>query len=559
VHALLISISPENHPTRHRLVLFFLALLLLSVSFEPLNLYPFVFVGMIPYFRLLENTHSIRQTLKWSFIFGWVFSLGQFYWVHSVLAEFSKLPFIITFPLFLLFACIAQMQFLVLPIPLRFLLKELRGRDTEAETSGMMRLGICFLIAAFYAGWDWLLPKLFVDTFGIAFTESERLKQLVDLGGPSLLTFLIVFINLGIYLLLFEMKDRKEPSLYPKILQNFLPLAVGAVFLFLSLAYGEMRLNQYRSLEENPERKISGAIIQANIGDVDKIAAERGYRNATRKVMETYYGLSEEILKKNPKTEVLFWPETSYPSDFGSPSSAEDFARDRTLIEYAAQTKVPIVFGGYFTDENKVPYNAAFYLEPTSDVRRYFKTILLWFGETIPGADFFPWIRQQFPMVGFFGRGPGPINIPLLGVATQPLICYEVLFPNFTAEGVRKGAKLILNFTNDSWFGEHGAPYYHFRLAQLRSVETRTPQVRITNTGFSALILPSGGLRNVSGLFTAEAIPVEIPILAPQSPTLMVRYGDWFSRVSAIASLIGLLALMEKGRRRRKALLSGNP
>ena len=529
--------------TRERLRPLWPALLVsyvaLTVSFEPLNFYPLIFFAMVPYFRWLAETRSKRQALQVSFLFGWVFSLGQFYWVNTVLAQFSGLSYVVTIPLFLIFAGVAQAQFWALALPMRTLLRALRRPENGVFT----RLGLVALTALLYSTWDWILPKLFVDTFGLAFTENVRLKQLADLGGPSALTFLLAFVNVAVYLLYFEIRDRTEPSVYPAVFRNVLPTITAALLVVAAFVYGDYRYHEYRALETGAPRKISGAIIQANIGDIEKIAAERGYRDATATVMNTYYRMSDEAIRKVPKTEVLFWPETSYPSDFGAPTSADDFARDRTLIEYSARINRPVVFGGYYSDERKVPYNAAFYLTPTSETTHYFKTILLWFGETIPFADTFPWIRERFPMVGFFGRGPGPTTLPLLGVPTQPLICYEALFPWFTAEGVRKGARAILNFTNDSWFGEHGAPYYHFRLAQLRSIETRTPQVRITNTGISALILPSGTIEGQSHLFQAETIAVEIPILEGTTPTLMTRYGDWFARVGAMVALFFLLVV----------------
>lgn len=522
-------------------ILYGFSLLLLGVSFEPLNLYPFVFIGMIPYFRALSKTKTKKELLWANLFFGVLFSIIQFYWVHTVLAEFSRLPLYETIPLFLLFTLVGQPQFILFCIPLRFLLDHLKK-----SPGAFYKCGLALTIASFYAGFDWLLPKLFVDTFGVAFTENEILKQAVDLGGPSLLTFFIVFINVTLYSLFFETKDREEPSLLPPFLSNLSLIALSCMMSLFFYSYGKNRLEQYSTKEQTTSKKMKGAIIQANIGDVDKLSAESGYRHATEKVMNTYFSLSQEALKKYPQTEVLFWPETAYPSDFGSPLTSEEFVRDRSMMEFSARVNKPIVFGGYYTDENKIPYNASFFLSPTAEVQRYFKTILLWFGETIPFIDFFPQLRKQFPMVGFFGRGPGPSVYNLLGVPVEPLICYEALFPFFTAEGVKKGAKIILNFTNDSWFGEHGAPYYHFRLAHLRSIETRTPQVRITNTGFSALILPSGKIINRSQLFQPEIIPVEIPLFESASKTLMVSWGDWFFKVCILFSTCVLAYLFFK-------------
>jgi apolipoprotein N-acyltransferase len=108
---------------------------------------------------------------------------------------------------------------------------------------------------------------------------------------------------------------------------------------------------------------------------------------------------------------------------------------------------------------------------------------------------------------------------------------------------------VIFNFTNDSWFGPVGAPFYHLNLASFRSIETRVPQFRSTNTGFSALILPNGEIRNRSKLYAPEVVDAEIPLIEP-IPTLMLAWGDWFARTAlAISGLAFAVAYL----RRRKS------
>jgi apolipoprotein N-acyltransferase len=156
-------------------------------------------------------------------------------------------------------------------------------------------------------------------------------------------------------------------------------------------------------------------------------------------------------------------------------------------------------------------------------------------------------------MVGFFGQGPGSVIREFAGIKTQPVICYEVLFPNFVRDAVAAGAEVIFNFTNDSWFGPVGAPYYHLNLASFRSIESRVPQFRTTNTGFSALILPDGEIVQRSALYAPEIMTSDVPVIEP-IPTLMLAWGDWFGRTAfALSSLLLAIAHLSAFKRREKA------
>lgn len=527
-----------------------LAFLLLFLSYEPLNLWPFVFFALIPLFEYLYQERKKRRAFTQLFALSWLFSLTTFYWVAYVLRQFGGLNWFFAILLLGVFALVGQPQFYLFALPIRSLLQ----RWTRGPLTYLRTIAYAAWIAAFYAGLDWCLPKLFADTLGIGFSGVPSLRQLVTLGGPAVLTFLVVFINAVLWFCYRLYRDHDEPSLQPFIRKIIPLLATIALVLGASVQYGNESYEHFRAIETAPPRTLQGAIIQANIGDIDKLAAERGYRGATKKVMEAYFGLSDVALAQPQKPQVLFWPETSYPSDFGAPESAEDFSRDRSMENFAKTRNVPIIFGGYYSDEKRVPYNAAFFLSPDGQVNRYFKSILLWFGETIPFIDYLPVLRRMFPMVGFFGRGEGPTVLPLLGIPVQPIICYEALFPNFIADGVRKGARIILNFTNDSWFGPYGAPYYHFRLAQLRSIETRTPQVRITNTGISGLILPSGDVVSRSPLFEPVQMPVTIPIL-PEMKTPAIAIGDLGIKglgLLALALFLWSSAKTQTAKRRKK-------
>lgn len=513
--------------------------LLLFLVFEPLNFWWLATVALVPWFVFLTNSKNLKETVLQSLWLCFLFSVVTFSWVAYVVHQFGGLPWPLAIAALLLFGLIAQPQFYLGAIPLGMLLKRISHSE---RTDGWTLLGLGIVTALFYAGLDWCLPKLFVDTLGHSLFYAETLKQSADIGGPAFLTFILLIANIAAFTLYTRFKNRGEPTVWGA-LRSSLPIAIFTLATFIAAnLYGDYRINQVASRLAQPKRKVVTAAIQANIGDIEKLASEKGYRQASERVMRAYYDLSDEALKLTPKPEVLVWPETAFPSTFRSPETSDDFARDKEMESWIANRKVPIAFGGYDRDMRGLSYNAVFYLRPDGTDTRYTKTILIPFGEYIPGFELFPQFRNLFPMVGFFGKGPGSVIREVSGMKTQPVICYEVLFPNFTRDAVAAGAEVIFNFTNDSWFGPIGAPYYHLHLASFRSIETRVPQFRSTNTGFSALILPDGSIPRKTKLYEPEIMNVEVPIIEP-IPTLMLSLGDWFGKTALIISVLTLLYL----------------
>ena len=106
-------------------------------------------------------------------------------------------------------------------------------------------------------------------------------------------------------------------------------------------------------------------------------------------------------------------------------------------------------------------------------------------------------------------------------------------------DGANKGSNSILNITNDSWFGPYGEPKLHLALTTFRSIETRLPQLRSTNTGISALVLPDGSIAAETGIDSREVLQVDIPVMEPALPTLLKAWGDWFGEAAALAAALG--------------------
>lgn len=529
--------------SRKAMVLVFASALLFVLAFPPWNLDFLAFVAFVPWLAALDAAKSPRNAAMRGHWLGFFISLGGFAWVGYVLHEFGSVPIPLSVLGLLFFACLNQLQF-----PLwAWLYFKVRARG-----DGRLPMLSLLSLAVIYTGIDAWIFKLFVDTLGHSQHSARWMRQVAEFGGAYLLTFILFFFNLALWDALAPWvrgrgwlpgatkKQRKQAPAFE--FARPLRLAVGIVAI--TLAYGSYRYHQLRALETHPTRTLRLSAIQANIGDFDKVAAERGVKDAAAKVLATFKALSEQALTEQPQPDALVWPETAYPSLFRTPYSASDADRDQELESFVATRGVPLLFGGYDRVNGK-DHNTFFALSPTHllaspsdpNLQIYHKSVLLPLGEFIPGADRFPIIKELFPMVGNFGRGPGPTVLDVRtrkgSLLLHPIICYEILFPDFVAEAARKGAELIVNVTNDSWFGPFGEPDLHFALSKFRDLETRLPQLRSTNTGISGLILPSGEVENLTATNTALVMTADVPL--PETGrgpvTLVTRFGDWFAKL----------------------------
>jgi len=517
--------------------------LLIVFSFPPWDFWPLIWVCLIPWFAALTRAKTLKVAVIQGFWLSFIMSLGGFYWVAFVLQEFGNLPWILAFLGLLLFCCFGQPQFILTA----YLLKALETRKKQPHP-----IYLAITLSFFYVGIDWILPKMFMDTLGHAFYLARHLRQIADLGGAWLLSFMVFLVNYALW-------DSFQALQKEKRFRFSALLGTAFCVVVLGWSYGFYRYRQVTQEVAHAPHGIQGAAIQGNIGDFDKIAAERGVSGAATKVISVFTDLTDQALQMRPRPDFVVWPETSYPSTFRNPHSLTEVRLDHRLEQYVRSLDVPLLFGGYDHAQGK-DFNAFFFLSPQGELQTYHKNILLLFGEYIPGAESFQILKDTFPQVGNFGRGIGPdvltINTgrPEVGsVKVGPIICYEALFTDYVVEAARKGSQLILNITNDSWFGSWGEPQLHLALTAFRSIETHLPMLRATNTGISTLILPDGEITHSTKIDSKTILNVFIP-LTPPIPTLIKEWGDWFGPFSLLIGLLGLatLKLRNAGKSRRR-------
>ena len=172
-------------------------------------------------------------------------------------------------------------------------------------------------------------------------------------------------------------------------------------------------------------------------------------------------------------------------------------------------------------------YNSAFLVDPAGRIGpRYDKAHLVPFGEYVPLRRWLPFVGKLVAQVGDFEAGPPGQVVKWKDHRIAPLICYEAIFPALTRAAVRNGADLLVNLTNDAWYGRTSAPYQHLSLCVFRAVESRRSFVRAANTGISGFIDPTGRITSPTDLFVDAVVSHDVPALSVSS--IYTRIGNLF-------------------------------
>jgi apolipoprotein N-acyltransferase len=474
-------------------------------------------IGFVPWLVAVDRTPSLGGAIGLGVAMSVAFVLAVFAWFATAVAGYTGWPWPASLALLVVAAPLLQPQLVTCAVA-RWWCRRTSMGDGRTALAG----------AGMYVGTEWLVPKLFGDTIGHGFLAAPWMRQAADLAGAPGLTFVLLLSN---GLLAGARRGRT--------------LALVAAMAVALSAYGAIRLQTLPA----GEVPVTAALVQADLVDYERLAAERGRFEAVREILAVHRALSEEA----GAVDFVVWPETVYPTTFGSPKSEAGGELDGEVAAIAASLGVPLVFGAYDADGD-AEFNAAMFLPPPVDGRiafaAYRKAVLFPLTERVPALLESERVRRLLPWLGTWRPGPGARVLPLVlrdgrTLRVAPLICYDAVVPWLAIAAARDGAEVIVTLSNDAWFMAGGGPRLHLVVSAFRSIETRRPQLRATNTGISAVIDATGELRAVTA---TDVRTVLVGSVAPQRAawTLMLAWGDW---LGPVALALAGVTLATRGRR----------
>lgn len=480
-------------------------------------------VALLPLLACLRGARP-RAALGWGWLAGVVYFALVLYWLDVALTTFGHLPRLASVPILALL-----IAFLGLFWGVALWLSAWLSRWTGWAEELLLPLGWTVLEWArnyVLTGFPWA-------SLGSSQVRTLWLAQLASLGGVYLVGFLVVWSNSSLAGLSLWWHGRGQ-----------LPrraLAAWAAAMALAAVYGAVRLGA-----EPQGKPLRVGLVQGNLDERAHLRGPQAQRWVLRRM------LAESRRAAARGAQLVVWPEATLPDALPG--------RVARLPAGAAQTAGPLprvlvvgaVQGEYRTGRLWLRNSALLVDGDLRVLTVYHKRHLVPFGEYVPGESLLPVHWFVPPTVVFFAPGedhlPRKTPVGELGL----LICYEAIFPEIARESVARGAELLVNITNDSWYGATSAPHQHLSLSRLRAIETGRWLVRAANTGITAVVDSRGRLReslplglapgpgdylSIGRLRPAELLLADVRLLGNR--TLFSLLGDWFPAACLLVLLVG--------------------
>ncbi len=458
---------------------------LLAVAF-PLFDWSFVaWFALVPLFMVMS-----RRPFLGGYAAGLGFFAAALYWLNIVMVTYGRLPLALSILAYLLLVSYLACYF-ALPV---WLAERFRRRIGLPIVLSLPVLWVAFefLRGIVLTGFPWTL-------IGYSQHANLTLIQSADLLGVYGIGVLIIFANCllsdllrAVWLVDVTLVSRRA--------------VISFVLLFVAnWGYGVWCFDQDIDRVDLP---VTVGLVQGNIDQSMKWNPENQLST-----IQNYLSLSEKAIKEG--SQLIVWPESATPFYLQDPSPLSQSVRQMVV-----QNNQYLLTGSpayeYETDDIRY-LNSAFLLSPGGKfIGRSDKVHLVPFGEYVPLNTFLPFVNKLVVGIGDFSAGSiEPIRTPYgrLGV----LVCYEGIFPELARQYVKAGSGLLVNVTNDAWFGRSSAPYQHLAMARFRAVENRRWLVRAANTGVSAIIAPSGKINSASSIFESDVVVGDVTFRSKMS------------------------------------------
>ncbi len=508
---------------RHKFFLSVASGLLLTGSFPKAGFSWLAWFAFVPLLTALtfRNDPAVPGHAKESFYLGFlagcVHYLTLLYWIIRTMNTYGHLPIYLCVPVLFLFAAYLA---LYLGIFSMVLTRICRGPGICVFIMiPLLWVALEYVRSFLLSGFPW-------ELIGYSQYKMLNLIQISDIFGVYGVSFLILMSNGMIFLVFLFLKDKKQrETKYPA---GYSILAFVLV-LGLALFYGKWRIASTDSLiSASPKARV--AIVQGNIDQSEKW--DEIFRSST---VHKYIKLS--LSAKKDKPDLIVWPETATPFYFQIDFRLSEYVR-RGIRKSGSYFLIGSPSYIRRKDKSIEHYNSAYLMDPDGkDSGKYDKVHLVPFGEYVPFKRWLPFLGKMVKQVGDFRPGEkGDIVIAKFPGSEKPenlrlgvLICYEIIFPNLSGAMAENSADLLVNITNDAWYGRSSAPYQHFSMAVFRAVENKRSLVRSANTGISGFIDPVGRIIASTPLFEDAVVTRPVPVI--QEKTFYTRFGDLFAMI----------------------------
>ena len=489
---------------------------LLTASFPKIDLSLFAWFALAPLLISLTRL-SPKSGFRIGFIAGISHFLTLMYWLVHTMQIYGYLPWYLSVAILFLLSCYLALFFAVFSYALNRLC---RTPLSFFILTPVLWVSLEYVRSFLFTGLPWEL---------IGYSQYGLLPiiQVADIFGVYGLSFLILLSNAAVSLIILSFSGKTWQG--AGVSKRF-AAACGLVFITcfsLTWLYGKHRLHTVEQWARSaPTARV--AVVQGNINQ--SVKWDHRFQDA---VTEKYIRMSRMVGKQSP--DLIVWPETATPFYL-----MLDEAPSLKLFNGVKETGIDFLLGSPYYTRRKTRvdyYNRAYLVRADGSIGgTYDKVHLVPFGEYVPFEKYLPFLGKMVAEVGDFIPGRKGSTIPWREHRLGMQICFEIIFPNLSRKMAQNGAELLINITNDAWFGRTGAPFQHFSMAVFRAVENRRALARAANTGISGFIDPAGRTMAATRLLEDATRIQTIPLLTQK--TFYTRWGDLLAMACLIVALI---------------------
>jgi apolipoprotein N-acyltransferase len=495
----------------------------------------FAWFGLVPLLCALlspagiREPRSLRRAFLLGYLCGFLWYVGNCYWIRDTMMHYGDMPVLAPLLLLVAYSLVLGLYFGFFGLGVALARRATGDTRLALAAAPVLWTGL-ELAAARITSVPW-------DQLGYSQVDNTLVNQLAPWTGVYGISFVLVAVNALIVggVLLDRRAGRRVWGI------------AGA--LLLMVGGGGVLLNPPK-----PAATASAVLIQPNL-DVagDNRWAGRGEWDSH---MAEFTRLAGEQCKTYiagipqtgaPTGEIICPPYATHPDLVAWPESPAPFEEDdarfqNALVKLARQMQAPLVVGNIGTDfsaEDQAwrEYNSALVVGADgARVGRYDKIHLVPFGEYIPFQNLLKFAHKLTGRVSTFSRGDERRVFRLNGHRYGIFICYESVFADEVREFSELGAEVLVNISDDGWYGDTSAPWQHLNMARMRAIENRRWILRDTNTGVTAVIDPYGRVRQSIPRHQVDALPAQFGFR--DDITFYTAHGDVFGWACAILGLV---------------------
>jgi apolipoprotein N-acyltransferase len=504
--------------------------LALGLAFPKFDLNLLAWIALVPLLYAVED-RRLRAVFGYSMLQGFVFYVLTLYWAVIPLHTFAHSPMWMAVGPMLLLSAVEALFVAGTMVGAIFVTRRLR--IPLVITLPILWAAVEWLRSFFPIGFPWNLV-------GYAAYRNLGLIQFAEITGVYGVSALIIFFNAVVYTVM------AAPASANRLKIRSLSVLTG--LMVAAMVFSGLRIDQLKNQKYDGALKV--AMVQGNIPQ--SIKWNPNFRSSS---FQVYVDQTLHAAAEHP--DLIVWPEAAavfyvQPQDLYPAQLADDAQYRALLLRLARDAHTPILFGApalRFGENEIDSYNRAYLVSADGHIVDYYDKIdLAPFAEYVPARRFFGFFVQKVVVgLGEFIPGTRQTLFDVKGARLVVLICYEGIFPDLSRRAVAHGADLLLNITNDAWYGNSSAPYQLLAMSAMRSVETHTAMVRVANTGISAVIEPDGRITARTELFTRGT---EIRTVKwRRGGTIYTAIGDLFAEICFGLGIIGLIAALFAPRR----------